>query len=153
MKPLALLMVLSAYVAWIATTSPDETPRPDTLDLRLLYDAIRQVETGGHPNPDMAVGDGGKSHGAYQIGEPHYRDSVEYDRSLRGITFADAVRSERTSELLMRAYWDRYVPRSDWSYESLARTHNGGPQGRFKSSTDRYWERCEKILNSTRRAK
>ena len=55
---------------------------------RALLDAIKQVESGGNP---CAVGDNGKSLGAYQIMEAYYNDSLEQTPRL-----GDAMVVERT---------------------------------------------------------
>ena len=45
------------------------------------------------------------------------------------------------------AYWDRHTP--DWKPETLARVHNGGPNGYYLKSTDKYWEKFKRIKGDT----
>jgi hypothetical protein len=102
-------------------------------DLRPLLDAIRQVESRDN---DRAVGDGGHSQGPYQIGRAYWQDGggQDYDRLVWDCA---------ASEQVMVNYWRRYCPaalaRGD--FETLARTHNGGPCGPQSSKTVRYWHR------------
>jgi hypothetical protein len=110
-----------------------------------LFDALRQVETGGHPDPTNAVGDGGKSHGPYQISLLYWLDAVEHDSNLGG-SYAD-VRDESYARRVMAAYWDRYAPDND--FETLARIHNGGPNGHKNlEATQQYWEKVHATLEA-----
>ena len=121
---------------------------------RRLFDAIRQVETGGHPDPLNAVGDGGTSRGPYQISEAYYNDAVQHDPSLcEGDKSYENVYGQGSmeySEKVMQAYMDRYAteawlghPATD---EDIARIHNGGPNGFRKRSTLKYWEKVQAYL-------
>jgi hypothetical protein len=108
-------------------------------NLRPLYDAIRQVETGEHANSAAAVGDGGRSIGPYQIQYAYWLDS-------RVPGHYGLVRDRAYAERVMRAYWQRYEPaalrRGD--FEVLARCHNGGPGWRkHRNATDGYWSRVK----------
>ena len=110
-----------------------------------LFEAIRRVETGGHSDPTNAVGDGGKSHGPYQISLSYWLDAVEPDSNLGG-SYAD-VRDDTYARKVMTAYWDRYAPDND--FETLARIHNGGPHGYKKlGATQRYWEKVNAALEA-----
>jgi len=115
----------------IATLTP-----PVNTDMRSLLDAIREVETGNHPAPHSAVGDGGRSLGPYQIGWRYWRDSgvAGQYQSVRNPTYAERV---------ILAYWKRYCPaalaRRDW--QVLARIHNGGPTGHRDRDTLAYWRK------------
>ena len=109
-----------------------------------LFDAIRQVETGGHPDPENAIGDGGKSIGPYQISLAYWMDANEHDHSIGG-TYRD-VRKREYAERIMMAYWDRYSP--DDHPETLARIHNGGPLGHEKKATDFYWAKVRAALGT-----
>ena len=107
-------------------------------DLGPLFDALREVESGGDPN---AVGDGGRSIGPYQIQWAYWKDSG-VPGSYR------QVRDRRYAERVMIAYWKRYCPdalaRAD--YKTLARIHNGGPAGNRKPATLPYWRKVLKEL-------
>lgn len=103
--------------------------------LRPLFDAIRQVESGGNDN---AVGDGGRSIGPYQIQRAYWQDSRVPGR------WEDCYR-RAYAERVMLAYWRRYCPAAlearDW--ERLARVHNGGPTGHRKAATAGYWKKVQ----------
>jgi len=110
-----------------------------------FFAAIRQVESGGRSD---AVGDGGRSCGAYQIGRAYWQDACEwggvdwsYDRYVR-----DAARCEQ----VMRWYWQRYVPGAyqRGELEVLSRVHNGGPRGHTKQATLAYWRKIKQALES-----
>ena len=114
---------------------------PAVTDLRPLFDAIRQVETGGDPHPANAIGDHGVSLGPYQIKKQYWRDSGVpggYER----------VRERSYAERVMIAYWQRFCPfalgQGDW--RTLARVHNGGPNGPWDPRTITYWQRVKRLL-------
>ena len=121
---------------------------------RMLFNAIRQVETGGECDPQYAVGDGGTSFGPYQIRKNYYNDAVEYNPYLLddGKSFQN-VRgpgSNAYSKMVIQAYMDRYAterrlghPATD---EDIARIHNGGPNGFRKHSTLKYWRKVQAYL-------
>lgn len=116
-------------------------------DLRPLFDAIRQVETGGQPNCGRdSVGDGGASVGPYQIQRPYWQDSGVPGRY-------EQVRDRAYAERVMCGYWRRYCPaalkRGD--YETLARCHNSGPGWRTKrSKTNGYWRKVKRAMETAR---
>jgi len=122
---------------------------PDGIDLSEIYRVIRQVETGGHPDPANAVGDGGASLGPMQIGRLYFIDALEQDQALRDSEVVyDDVRNESIARRVMYAYWSRYAT-IPWGAEDLFRLHNGGPS-RGGSATDGYWEKCKTILQEIR---
>ncbi|KAJ7568195.1 hypothetical protein O6H91_01G022700 [Diphasiastrum complanatum] len=98
---------------------------------RLLLNAIRHVETSFiFPAP---TGDGGSSIGPLQISETTKYEQCE-----------EVEYAERT----VINYWLHYCP---WALEfndleTLARTHNGGPQFWHHLSTRRYWRKVRKAL-------
>lgn len=100
--------------------------------LARLFDAIRQVESGGD---DRAVGDGGRSCGPYQCGRAAWADGggnpKDYDR---------LVWNRAACEKVMRGYWKRYGATTD---EQRARTWNGGPNGMQKKATLAYWHKVK----------
>ena len=122
-----------------------EAQAPLMID-RALLDAIKQVESGGDP---CAIGDKGRSLGAYQIMEAYYTDALQYNPRLGdgGRTYSDVwgIGSETYSELVMASYMGRYATPGRLgqppTYEDIARIHNGGPNGYQRSSTLPYWER------------
>lgn len=114
--------------------------------LRPLLDAIRQVETGGHPNGGAnAIGDEGRSLGPYQIQWRYWRDSGVPGRY-------EDVRSAAYAERVMVNYWRRYCPGAlsggDW--QTLARIHNGGPLGSGNSRTWIYWQKVRREVDRRR---
>lgn len=125
-------------VAALAATRPHHVT-PDALE-RSVLDSVRQVESGGHPNPERAVGDSGKAIGPYQIWHAYWADALEYDPSIGG-TYADC-RNAAYAERVILAYWHRYAPPSP-SAEQLARIHNGGPKGWKSKATLKYWLRVQ----------
>ena len=125
------------------STVDDSAPavqESSTVDLKRLYDAIRQVETGGHPNPTTAIGDGGLSYGPFQIGRLYFQDAQAFDPSLAGVHY-EQVSVDSVARRVMMAYWGRYA--KFWTAEELSRLHNGGPS---KRGTDRYWRRVSEAL-------
>lgn len=125
-------------VAALAATRPHRVT-PNALE-RSVLDSVRQVESGGHPNPERAVGDSGKAIGPYQIWHAYWADALEYDPSIGG-TYADC-RNAAYAERVILAYWHRYAPPSP-SAEQLARIHNGGPKGWKSKATIKYWLRVQ----------
>jgi len=138
--------LLACWVGMKLLDSPNPiaTAAPSELRLDTVFHVIRQVETGGHPDPANAIGDQGRSLGPYQISRAYFQDAVDHDPSLYGLEY-DGVRDQRMSEIIMLAYFERWVP-TPWTFESLARTHNGGPRGRFKDSTLPYWRKCQEMI-------
>lgn len=114
------------------------------VDLQQVFQIIRTVETGSHPDPYSAVGDNGRSIGPYQISRAYHKDAIDHDESLYGIDY-EGMRDEHMAEVIMIAYFERWVP-TPWTFESLCRTHNGGPQGRFRDSTLPYWKKCQELI-------
>lgn len=115
-----------------------KSPRRPAPSLDILLDAIRQVESGGDPS---AVGDNGRSLGAYQIGEAYWQDACEYG----GVTWAyeSGVYDDAKCRQVIRWYWRRYGAQTD---EQRARMHNGGPQGHRKRATVAYWQKVKAEL-------
>ena len=105
-----------------------------------LFDVIRTVETGGHPTPNTAVGDGGLSYGPFQIGKLYFQDSQEFDPSLAGVRY-EQVGVDSVARRVMIAYWGRYA--KSFTAEELCRLHNGGPS---KRGTDKYWAKCRDLI-------
>jgi hypothetical protein len=120
-----------------------KTPLGKTLALTYpfeLFQSIRTVETGGHKNPNYAVGLSGEV-GAYQITEAYLHDALEHCPNLKKLN--KTVHDPYYAEAVMISYWDRYASSGD--YETLCKLHNGGPQGPYKSSNV-YWEKVKHEL-------
>lgn len=133
----------AAFVAVFALSLSGPQAFPSTVDatrLRPLFDAIRFVESGNRPNPPD--GDGGRSIGPYQIMEAYHRDARGAGADWQ------ACRRREYAEQTMIRYWRRYCPRAlargDW--ETLARTHNGGPAGHRKAATRAYWSKVRRSM-------
>jgi hypothetical protein len=126
---------------WILAPSSARGAPPPQYEHQQILEAIRLVESGGrwHP-PD---GDGGLAIGPLQIHRAYWQDSGvpgEY-QDCRRLDYAERV---------LRAYMRRFVPKAWQSRDAevIARTHNGGPEGRYKRATDVYWQRVKKRLAS-----
>ena len=119
-----------------------------------LFDAIRQVETGGISDYLNAVGDHGASIGPYQIMVGYYNDAVQKNPSLSdgGKTYQNCKGqgSIEYSKRVMQSYMDRYATAGRLGHsptdEDIARIHNGGPNGYKNPNTEQYWERVKKHL-------
>jgi hypothetical protein len=133
---------LSTFLAAVVVTSAVAVPPPKGHDTDKILDAIRVTETGGEKDPANAVGDGGKAIGPFQIHYSYWKDAVEFDTSIGG-KYSDC-KNEAYARKIIVAYWTRYAP--NWSFETLSRTHNGGPKGSKKSSTLDYWSKVRKNL-------
>lgn len=117
-----------------------------------LLDAIKQVESGGNAH---AIGDGGASIGAYQIGRAYFKDAVEFNKSLRKYKYSDVVK-DHVARLIIRAYWNRYCTEKRLGHkptdEDRARLHNGGPQAhKFQNKAKeanlkKYWAKIKAVL-------
>jgi len=147
-----LLKVIVAIFA-ASAVSAEELPRVYTW--RQALDAIRIVETGGHPNEGIGViGDGGGAAGPYQIHRAYHTDASERDKSLT--LYSKCLTSKSYSERVMAAYMGRYAREATRrlragtgtlaDVQKVARTHNGGPRGDRKKATLRYWNKVKKNL-------
>lgn len=140
---IALLLILSLLVGVPAFAAEQQ----------VILDAIRQVETGGVENPPL--GDDGKALGPFQIHRLYWQDAVDYDPRLgpeAGYCYEDCA-DRFYAQLVVKAYMKRWVP-EDWSRanaEVIARTHNGGPLGRSKEATDKYWAKVKRELEKRTR--
>ena len=123
-----------------------------------LWDAIKEVETGGVKNPEMAVGDNGKAIGPLQLHEGYYNDAVKFHPSLQsgrynGYTYENCKGpgSFEYSKMVGNAYMAKYATTKRLGRtptdEDFARIHNGGPYGWKRSSTLGYWRKVRAVLN------
>lgn len=110
--------------------------------LRPLLDAIREVETGGIDNPEIAFGDNDTSFGPYQISDAYWEDA-----NMPAGKWQDVGMRSYAEEVMVR-YWRRYVGNIEMfnGWEKLARIHNGGPTGHKKTATEKYWSRVKGVL-------
>ena len=110
-----------------------------------LLTAMCEVESNGDCSKIGKVGE----LGCYQIRECFWIDALEHDPSIGG-EYEDVIDREY-AEKCIHAYWDRYAtekrlgrPVTD---KDRARMHNGGPKGHKKTSTIKYWNKIQKVLN------
>jgi hypothetical protein len=119
---LALLLALPAYSA------PPES----------FWRALHHVETSGRLGP--IKGDNGAALGPLQIHRVYFQDSGVKGSYSQVADFAFARR-------VATAYLKRYAPKA-WErgdVVTLARIHNGGPQGHRKQATLAY---ARKVVNA-----
>ena len=104
-----------------------------------FMDAVRHVESRGRCD---LVGDGGRAIGPYQIHREYWKDSGVPGRW-------EQCRDRVYAERVMKAYWSRYCPKAlenrDW--QTLARVHNGGPDGHRMKQTAAYWQKVRSAAN------
>jgi len=132
----ALLFLLGWQVGYVEAAPPRYTHTE-------ILTAIRMIESSGRDAPPD--GDGGLAIGPYQIHRRYWADA-----GLRG-DYQDCRRREYAERVII-AYMRRYVAQAWESHDAevIARTHNGGPRGRHKRATDRYWARVEAQLRKQR---
>lgn len=105
-----------------------------------LFAALAQVESGN----------GKTSQNIYQITE-RFVDDVNRISTEEKFVYSDRYDRKR-SERMMEIYWVYYATRyidatgRDPTWETLARIHNGGPDGWKKYATKRYWRRVKELL-------
>lgn len=101
-----------------------------------FMNAVRHVESRGRSD---AVGDGGRAIGPYQIHYVYWKDSGVPGRY-------EQCRNRAYAERVMKAYWNRHCPKAwksrDW--QTLARVHNGGPDGHRQRQTQAYWQKVRR---------
>ena len=103
-----------------------------------ILKALWQIESSSsYTAPRGAAGE----IGPYQIGRAYWKDA-----QVSG-TWADCE-SKTYSETVISRYMARYCPTA-WStgdWETVARIHNGGPNGHHKDSTKPYWTKVKAQL-------
>jgi len=109
-------------------------------DMDLFILALWQVESSGRINPPD--GDGGLSIGTLQISEAYWIDS-----GLDG-SWQDCRRHDYATDTAF-AYWERwcYDALLAGDFETLARIHNGGPDGATKDSTLGHWQKVKEVMH------
>ena len=112
----------------------------------ILLPAIATVESNDN---HMAVGDGGKAWGLYQLHMIAVKDvNQEYGRNYRPRDRYDKEKSKTIAYLYLRILAKRYEKKTGkkTTLEVLARCFNGGPNGWSKSSTKKYWQKIKAKL-------
>ena len=114
----------------------------------ILMSAMIQVESRGDCE---AVGDDGRSFGPLQI-QQIYLDDIE---RFAGIKFTiEQIKEECFARIACWHYLKHYAQKihelenRQVTLEDLARTHNSGPMGYLKESTDIYWIKVKKELET-----
>ena len=146
------VFLIQCYVCGLAIAQT-----PLAIDRQLL-DAMKQVESGGNP---CAIGDNGRSIGAYQIMKAYYDDASQFNPHLRDCcrTYKNVwgKDSEAYSEEVIRSYMGRYATQQRLgrppTNEDIARIHNGGPNGYKRTATDSYWEKVMSQLRNGRQTR
>ena len=117
---------------------------PPTLfeQLRPLYDAIRAEESRGGVKPGK---DGER--GPYQIKADYWREGCKRG-GVKWSFYGDGPLDPAKCEYVMYHYWRRYCPAAlaELDFETLARAHNGGPDGARQACTLDYWRRVKDKL-------
>lgn len=134
------------FLVWGPTPAQADEAALFSTEQRAILDAIRFVESGDRPNPPD--GDGGLAIGPYQIHEIYWRDAVEANPELGG-GYQDC-REKDYAERVVAAYMGRYAKRA-WAQggaETIARIHNGGPEGARKDATLPYWRKVRNVLDA-----
>ncbi|CAK9190584.1 unnamed protein product [Sphagnum troendelagicum] len=126
----------------------DVFPYPQEIDNyrekhRMLLNALRHVETSFiMPAPR---GDGGLSIGPLQISTAYHTDA--WWQASHNVKYEHCEEVDHAERTVIN-YWLRYCPWAlefgDW--ETLARTHNGGPCYWHHFSTTRYWRRVKSAM-------
>jgi hypothetical protein len=140
------IVPMSLGSAGVAPAAPSRCCTQDgrwTLDE--ILDALRRVESGGVPDPSLAVGDGGEAIGPYQIHYGYWQDA-----DVPG-AFEDC-RDLAYARRVVIGYWRRYCPQAFRALDAevLARVHNGGPKGHAKRSTEVFWNKVWRVLSETK---
>lgn len=110
------------------------------LNLAPLFDAIAKVES------DYGM----VSNNVYQLSDTFIMD-VNDICGKQVFLYTDKYDRER-SEQMMVIYWSHYGQRyknktgNEPTYETLARIHNGGPNGAQMYATKRYWRKVKAEL-------
>ena len=114
--------------------------------IKIIIPLLIQIESGGDPN---AIGDKGLAVGILQL-HPIYVKDVNLSFSTH-YTLEDRFDKQKSIEittLYLKKYGRAYERATGRKVtpEVLARIHNGGPNGWKKKSTNKYWNRCKKLI-------
>jgi Destabilase len=109
-----------------------------------IFSALRMVESSGRD--DVPDGDNGAAIGPYQIHREYWQDAVQAQPGLGG-DYQDC-RHRDYAERVIGAYMQKWIPDA-WAKgdaETIARVHNGGPDGWRRDSTLGYWQKVKTCL-------
>ena len=105
-----------------------------------FYRALNLVETSGCSGPILA--DSGKALGPFCIHRQYWQDAKVSGH------YSDCA-DFNYSRKVVSSYLRRYAPKA-WQtsdLETLARIHNGGPQGASRAATLPYWRKVRAVLS------
>ena len=151
---LVILMLVRDGVNTQVSTEAVEEQEPETLTVpagerparvRALFDAIRQVESGGNRD---TVGDGGASKGPYQISRAYWYDGCKHGGM--NWDYDIWVWNDDYCRQIMVWYWARYGATTD---EERMALHVAGPTGIAKMGKSKeiqaYIRRVKQVLTVT----
>ena len=138
--PVAGLLLFSGLMLFDSSSHAQQRywPRAEILS------AIRFVESSHHPTPPD--GDQGRAIGPFQIHLPYWMDAIAQDPGIGG-DYQDC-RQLAYARRIVAAYMERYAPVA-WQKgdaETIARIHNGGPNGAKIQATLGYWKLVRRRL-------
>lgn len=107
--------------------------------LEAVISALIAVETGGHPRPADAIGDGGRALGVLQI---HQAVVDDVNRVTGSRYMHEDALNPKKAKAICRAYLAHYCGEHA-TIEKYAAVWNGGPGGLGKSTTRRYVNRVK----------
>ena len=108
-----------------------------------FLDALWATESSGQLDP--VPGDGGQSHGPYQIQAAYWQDGTEY----LGVDWAYPAGAYDLpkARAVVRAYIQRYQGDYPETWETWARLHVAGPDGPMQECSLAYWKRFQKNID------
>ena len=114
----------------------------------LFFQLLAALESGGESDPDAAIGDGGLSHGRYQIRQEFINECNRIIGEDRYV-LADAHDEVRSNAMLVcwHSYWSR-AKGTRGDLVAMARQHNGGPNGHRKLATQKYGRQAVRLLRT-----
>lgn len=135
-------LLVAAAVAGVAISPLSARLAEAGVDYDRLLDAIAKVESDR----------GATSANVYQLRRIYIRDV----NRIKGwsVRYADAIRDPELAKRCIRAYWRHYARDYERrtgrkaTAETLARMHNGGPDGWSKAATARYWRRVSRAYKA-----
>ena len=114
-------------------------------DFKVFVKTINIVEAKGQKT-NVKPGDNGRAIGPMQIHYEYWLDAVSADPSIGG-KYSDCNKWSYSVKVV-QAYLKLHAPKAfqRMDYQTLARIHNGGPNGHIWHSTVSYWERFKKAM-------
>ena len=128
---------------WMVLVLCCVTPlRASSVDVNGLIDILCTIESNNDVN---AVGDGGRAIGVLQIWPIYVRDANRILKLRKSkVHYVLADRWDRAkSRAMARVVITHYAD----TMEGMARTHNGGANGRKNPKTKKYWRKIKKYLD------